>query len=85
MNNILVGQEREAMNMKPGLRKFALTAHITASVGWLGAVVAYLAVAIAGLTSHDAQAFSVSWSTDEISINMLAHPQRWMVRCAARR
>jgi hypothetical protein len=25
MNNILVGQEREAMNMKPGLRKFALT------------------------------------------------------------
>ncbi len=41
--------------MKPILRKFALTAHVTLSVGWLGAVVAYLALAIAGLTSHDAQ------------------------------
>ena len=43
------------MTMKPSLRKFALTAHITLSVGWLGTVVAYLAVAIIGLTSHDAQ------------------------------
>ena len=41
--------------MKPSLRKFALTAHITLSVGWLGSVVAYLALAIVGLTSHDAQ------------------------------
>jgi hypothetical protein len=39
--------------MTPRLRKFALTAHITFSVGWLGAVVAYLALAIAGLISHD--------------------------------
>jgi len=30
------------------------TAHVTLSAGWLGAVVAYLALAIAGLTSHDA-------------------------------
>ena len=36
--------------MTPGVRKFALTAHIVLSVGWLGAVVAYLALAIAGLT-----------------------------------
>jgi hypothetical protein len=41
--------------MTPALRKFALTAHVTFSVGWLGAVVAYLALAIAGLTSQDAQ------------------------------
>ncbi|HZS04779.1 MAG TPA: hypothetical protein VFD58_08085 [Blastocatellia bacterium] len=40
--------------MKPALRKFTLTAHITFSVGWLGAVAAYLALAITGLTSHDA-------------------------------
>jgi len=39
--------------MTPRLRKFALTSHIIFSVGWLGAVVAYLALAIAGLTSHD--------------------------------
>ena len=40
--------------MTPGVRKFALTAHITVSVGWLGAVVAYLAVAAACLASQDA-------------------------------
>ncbi len=43
------------MVMKPGLRKFALTAHITSSVGWLGAVVAYLALAVVTRTSQDAQ------------------------------
>ncbi|SEH04154.1 hypothetical protein SAMN05444920_1802 [Nonomuraea solani] len=40
--------------MAPPLRKLALTAHITASVGWLGAVLVFLALAIAGLTSPDA-------------------------------
>jgi len=44
-----------AMIMPPRVRKFALTAHITSSVGWLGAVVGILAHAIAGLTSQDAQ------------------------------
>ena len=39
--------------MTSSLRKFALTAHIIFSVGWLGAVVAYLVLAIVGLTSHD--------------------------------
>ena len=41
--------------MKPGLRKIALTAHVTFSVGWLGAVVVYLVLAITGLASDDAQ------------------------------
>ena len=41
--------------MNPTLRKSALTAHIILSVGWLGAVVAYLALAIVGLTSPGAQ------------------------------
>ncbi len=44
-----------AMIMPPRVRKFALTAHITSSVGWLGAVVGILAHALAGLTSQDAQ------------------------------
>lgn len=39
------------MNLPPRFRKFALTAHVTSSVGWLGAVGAFLALAIAGLTS----------------------------------
>ncbi|GAB2796222.1 hypothetical protein HNQ93_004181 [Hymenobacter luteus] len=41
------------MAFSPPLRKFVLTAHITFSVGWLGAVAAFLALAIAGLTSQD--------------------------------
>jgi hypothetical protein len=41
--------------MPPGLRKFALTAHVTTSVGWLGAVAGFLTLAIAGLASKDAQ------------------------------
>lgn len=40
--------------MTPGVRRFTLTAHVTSSVGWLGAVVAYLVIAVAGLTSGDA-------------------------------
>jgi hypothetical protein len=43
------------MTMTPGLRKFALTAHVTSSVGWLGAVAGFLVLAVAGLTSRDAQ------------------------------
>ena len=43
------------MALTPRLRKLALTAHVTASVGWLGAVAAFLALSIAGLTSQDPQ------------------------------
>ena len=39
--------------MTPRLRKLALTAHIAASVGWIGADGAFLALAVAGLTSPD--------------------------------
>jgi hypothetical protein len=42
------------MTMTPGLRKFVFTAHITSTVGWLGAVVVFLALAVVGLTSQDA-------------------------------
>jgi len=43
------------MAMTAGLRKFALTAHVTCSVGWMGAVASFLALGVAGLTSQDAQ------------------------------
>ena len=42
------------MTLPPGVRKFTLTAHVTTSVGWLGAVVVFLALAVVGLTSQDA-------------------------------
>jgi uncharacterized membrane protein len=43
------------MTMPPHLRKFALTAHVVSSVGWLGAVAGFLVLAVVGLTSQDAQ------------------------------
>lgn len=41
------------MTMTPRVRKLALTVHVVASVGWLGAVVAYLVLAVAALRSAD--------------------------------
>ena len=43
------------MPMTPRVRKLALTTHVTSSVGWLGAVATFLALAVAGLNSQDAQ------------------------------
>ena len=43
------------MLIKPLLRKFLLTAHIAFSVGWFGAVAAFLALAVAGLSSQNEQ------------------------------
>ncbi|PDT10225.1 hypothetical protein [Rhizobium sp. M1] len=41
------------MIMKPGIRKLALIVHIVSSVGSLGAVAAFLALAVAGLSSEN--------------------------------
>lgn len=40
--------------MTPRLRKLALTTHVVASVGWIGAIVVFVALAVVGLTSSDA-------------------------------
>ncbi len=39
--------------LTPAVRKLALTAHVTSSVGWLGAVAVFLALALAGLNGMD--------------------------------
>lgn len=41
------------MTMRPGLRRFTFTTNITSSIGWFGAVIVFLALAIVGLTSKD--------------------------------
>lgn len=43
------------MTIPPRLRKFALTLHVTSSVGLLGAIGAFLALAVSGLTSQNVQ------------------------------
>lgn len=42
------------MTMTPGICKLALTAHVMFSVGWLGSVAAFLALAVTGVTSENA-------------------------------
>lgn len=54
------------MTMTPRLRKFALTVHLTFSVGWIGAVVAYLALVIAAMVSQDAQTVRAAWIAMEL-------------------
>ena len=43
------------MTMSPSLRRPALTAHVTSTVGWLGAIAGFVALALAALTSTDIQ------------------------------
>jgi hypothetical protein len=55
------------MAMTPRLRKLVLTAHVTSSVGWLGAVAAFLALAIAGLASKDAQLATAAYLAAKVT------------------
>jgi hypothetical protein len=59
------------MTMTPRLRKFALTAHVTTTVGWLGAVVVFLALTVVGLTSQDAQTVRGAY--------LVMEPAAWIV------
>jgi hypothetical protein len=60
--------------MTPSLRKLLLTAHITFSVGWLGAIAAFLALAITGLTSRDAQMVRTAYSAMELTARFVIVP-----------
>jgi len=60
--------------MTPSLRKLLLTAHITFSVGWLGAVAAFLALAIAGLTSRDAHMVRTAYAAMELTARFVIVP-----------
>jgi hypothetical protein len=55
------------MPMTPRLRKLMLTAHVTSSVGWLGAVAVSFALGVAGLTSQDAQMVRGAYLTLELT------------------
>jgi hypothetical protein len=55
------------MTMTPLLRKFVFTAHVTSSVGWLGAVAGFLALAVAGLTSQDVQIVRAAYLAMELT------------------
>ena len=47
--------------MPPRIRKLALATHLTCSVGWLGAVAAYLALDVTVATSQDPEIVRGAW------------------------
>ena len=53
--------------MTRGTRKFALATHLAFSVGWIGAVVAYLALGVAAVTIPDAQTVRAAWIAMELT------------------
>src|SRR5438105_2866466 len=55
------------MIMPPAVRKFALTVHLTCSVGWIGAVIAYLALGVAAATSSDVQTVRAAWTAMDLT------------------
>jgi uncharacterized membrane protein len=59
------------MMMPSRVRQFALTAHVTCSVSWIGAVLVFLALSIIGLTSQDASTVRAAY--------IVMEPAAWSV------
>src|SRR5215208_664603 len=55
------------MTMPPGLRKLVLTVHLTFSLGWIGAAVAYLALGVSAVTSQETQTVRAAWIAMEVT------------------
>lgn len=53
--------------MTSRLRKFVLSAHLTFSVGWIGAVLVYLALGMSAVTSPDVQTVRAAWTAMELT------------------
>ncbi|MBA2724635.1 MAG: DUF2269 domain-containing protein [Actinobacteria bacterium] len=53
--------------MPPRLRKVVLSIHLTFSVGWIGAVLAYLALGIGAVTSESIQTVRGAWLAMELT------------------
>jgi hypothetical protein len=53
--------------MSSGLRKFVLSAHLAVSVGWIGAVVAYLVLGLAAEATRDPQTVRAAWIAMELT------------------
>jgi len=62
------------MTTRAGLHKFALTAHVTSSVGLLGSIAAFLALAAAGLTSHDERTVRAAYLAMELIAQFVIVP-----------
>jgi putative copper export protein len=62
------------MTLSPWLRKLVLALHVTSSVGWLGSVAAFLALAVAGLSSRDVQTVRAAYVAMELVTGFIIVP-----------
>lgn len=69
------------MMLSPGLRKFALTLHVTSSAGLLGAIVAFLALSTAGLTSLDDQMLRAAYLAMNVVARLAVVPLAFAALC----
>jgi hypothetical protein len=53
------------MIMSPGVRKFALATHLTVSVGWMGAVAAYIALDVTTAIGQEAATLQAAYLSME--------------------
>lgn len=58
----------------PALRKIILTAHITSSVGWLGAVLAYLALDVTATAGRDVTLVRAAYLTMDVTVRYVIVP-----------
>lgn len=54
------------MVMTPAVRKLALSVHLTVSVGWIGTVLAYLALGISAITTENVGMVRAAWAAMEL-------------------
>jgi hypothetical protein len=62
------------MTLTPRLRKFLLTAHITFSVGLIGSIAAFLALAVAGLTNQNEQTVRFAYPAMQLIAQLVIVP-----------
>ena len=55
------------MTLAPGLRKFALTAHLIVSLGWIGAAGVYIALGVSAVCTTEAQTVRAAWIAMELT------------------
>jgi hypothetical protein len=60
--------------MARGFRQLMLTVHVTASVGWLGAIVAYVALNVPALASGDEQLIRAAYLMMEVVLRYALIP-----------
>ena len=62
------------MTLSPGLRRAVLTTHVVTSVGWLGAVAAYIALDVTAVTGEDADLVRAAYLAMNVTVTYAIVP-----------